>query len=582
MLHCNSKIYQELFYLYLETLTFKGVFLYMIKSKKWTDQEKEILGKYFVILSQEELMKLLPNRSWDAIRTYACKGLELKRERKTLIRDNGKTRECKRCGKTFPQTEEYFYRDRKGFRSYCKTCWLILEEEKRKKQGALTHREKRAHFEQGEKYCGMCKKWKALDMFYATNRKEEMTLSDYHKWCAECEGTYISARGILKSNKAMRERGLSIKEIISVIQYIRTGNKETLERFQGRTDLMEIIGIVHQLIQSGSSGEVLISSRGDVCKSRGELEIAEFLIANNIKYIKDFSYENFCKGDKRSFDFLIIYKGRKIYIEYFGLYNSSKRRNYTQKANKKIEDLNRWGLASECIFLYTDMLEDGRVFQMIADKLQIEEVKYPDNLPSQLHYMSDAELLEIIMQYSEREGYLPTVSQMSNHHSVYFNEIKERYDSYTNFSQSVGVPLQYTQTNMLTLESIVDTIDCMIEGYGAFWGEDNIKKSNDDRLKIMLSAYKKFTVKSVKEYYLNYCLSIGSLTYAQGNYVSLEATSPVVEYMIQNYGRILSYHELKKINDKKLTCLKYAYRKYSKDAVMQAYNSYRENNLNVM
>ena len=101
----------------------------MNKGEKWTEEEKELLKISYCISTKEKLMELFPNRSWDAIRTYACKELGLNRKRKTWVRDDGKRRECKACGKIFPQTEEYFYKDKKGFRTYCKKCWLEKEEE---------------------------------------------------------------------------------------------------------------------------------------------------------------------------------------------------------------------------------------------------------------------------------------------------------------------------------------------------------------------------------------------------------------------------------------------------------------------
>lgn len=542
---------------------------------KWSDVEKEYLMENYINTPKEEILRNLAGRTWEGIRSYAVKVLGLYREKKTLIRDGGKNRECKTCKKIYPQTEEYFYRDKKGFRVHCKECWLILEEEKRKANGALTRSEKEKMFAQGSRYCGRCECWKDVTQFYSTKLKKVMEWNDYHHWCSECEKIYTSARNILKNSGVLKYGGWENDDICRVIQYIKTGDEKLLEYLSSRGDLTGVISTVHTIVQNGSRGVVLISSKGDVCQSQTELEIAEFFIANDMPYEKDPPYSEIFGKDNRKFDFKIFYNEKIYYMEFFGLYGSTKNKAYSKKTDKKVEELKQKEVSDQCLFIYPDMLNEADIYSILISMFKMTEFKIPKNLPTQMGYMSDKKLLELVMSCSSKEGELPTVRELSNHNSMILNEINNRYESYTEFAKVSGVELQYKQPSSITLTSAIETIDYMIKTYQKFLGEDAIKNSTDKKLKYLLSIYKKFTVEKTKQYYIEHCINIGSLIYAQGNYVTLEGAMRVIEYMISTYGKWMSYYEIKSRNIKDLKCLKYAYRKYGEKVLEEEFEIYR-------
>lgn len=542
---------------------------------KWSDEEKEYLIKNYMNTPKEEILYKLEGRTWEGIRSYAVKGLGLRREKKTLIRDGGINRECKTCKNIYPQTEEYFYRDKKGFRVHCKECWNLLQEEQRKSNGALTHTEKEKMFAQGLRYCGRCECWKETKQFYATKRKQRMEWNDYHHWCRECESRYISARNILKNSSILRYNRWQIDDICRVIQYIKTGDEKLLECLSNKGDLTGVVSTVHTIMQNGSRGAVLISSKGEVCQSQTELEIAEFLMCNNMSYEKDPSYSEIFGEDNRKFDFKIFYNEKIYYLEFFGLYGSTKNKAYSKKADKKVEELKQKGVSDQCLFIYPDMLNEEDIYSILIRMLKIKEFKIPQNLPTQMGYMSDEKLLELVMSCSSKEGELPTVRELSDHNSMILNEINNRYESYTEFAKALGLELQYKQPNSITLTSAIETIDYMIKTYQRFLGEDAIKSSTDKKLKYLLSIYKKFTVEKTKQYYIEHCINTGSLIYAQGNYVTLEGAMRVIEYMISIYGKWMSYYEIKSKNIKDLKCLKYAYRKYGQETLKKEFEIYK-------
>lgn len=101
--------------------------------KKWTEEEKEIVLKYSQIKSKEEMMKLLPNRTWKAIRHMALKmGLKLKDNYEPIPKhelykeiDDVIHKKCKSCRRYLPLELLYYKKDEQckdGFRNVCKEC----------------------------------------------------------------------------------------------------------------------------------------------------------------------------------------------------------------------------------------------------------------------------------------------------------------------------------------------------------------------------------------------------------------------------------------------------------------------------
>jgi hypothetical protein len=105
----------------------------MGKGIPWTDEEKEIIIKFSLVKSKDEMKCLLPNRTWKAIRHMGLKlGLKLKDDYDPIpknelfkIIDDVNHMKCKSCRRYLPANVVYYPRDnscRLGFRSICKEC----------------------------------------------------------------------------------------------------------------------------------------------------------------------------------------------------------------------------------------------------------------------------------------------------------------------------------------------------------------------------------------------------------------------------------------------------------------------------
>lgn len=105
----------------------------MSKGSFWTDEDKNIIVNYSLINTKEEMMSLLPDRTWKAIRHMGIKlGLKLKNDYKSIPEeelfmevDGTNHMLCKSCLRYLPFSMTHYPKDkncRLGFRSICKEC----------------------------------------------------------------------------------------------------------------------------------------------------------------------------------------------------------------------------------------------------------------------------------------------------------------------------------------------------------------------------------------------------------------------------------------------------------------------------
>jgi hypothetical protein len=98
------------------------------------------------------------------------------------------------------------------------------------------------------------------------------------------------------------------------------------------------------------------ASNGDLCLSKAELSITEYLIENNIKYEKEVYYSDFIEGYSQSLkrcDWLVKLNNESIVIEYFGM---PEKPYYKRKMDFKIDLCKRNNI--KLIDLYRKDLSD--------------------------------------------------------------------------------------------------------------------------------------------------------------------------------------------------------------------------------
>jgi hypothetical protein len=121
---------------------------------------------------------------------------------------------------------------------------------------------------------------------------------------------------------------------------------------------------------------VLRDKLGNLSLSSKENDISNFLIDNNISFIKEYSYGNFILGDRRRFDWKINMGDKEYYVEYFGMYtgkqSASKIINeYNQKVQAKLKAIYKCGLIDDCIFIYPNDLKHKSLNEIFFKLLHI-------------------------------------------------------------------------------------------------------------------------------------------------------------------------------------------------------------------
>lgn len=220
------------------------------------------------------------------------------------------------------------------------------------------------------------------------------------------------------------------------------------------------------------AGIICLDNNGDICRSIIEKDITNFYILNNLHYLKEYSYSNLIKGDKRRFDWKLEVNDEEYYVEYAGMYHEdakhSIQRKYTKKIKNKIETLVKHNLIDKCIFIYPDDIKNKslkEIFDNILnlDLINLEYSQYND--VTKYNDLSDEEIYDLFMKYYKESNDLRSKSLVSYNYSLYA-EIISRYDKYFYFLEkynfnNISKPKGYWNYDniMLTFLHMVNNYD---------------------------------------------------------------------------------------------------------------------------
>lgn len=193
-----------------------------------------------------------------------------------------------------------------------------------------------------------------------------------------------------------------------------------------------------------TAGRHCLDNNGDLCRSYIERDITNFFILNNIQYIKEPSYKEFFKNDRRRFDWKIFIEDKIYYIEYFGMYKTTKGctgNKYNKRVEKKIEDLNKINITDKCIFIYwKDIYSNSlkEIFQPYFNN-ELTNMEYqPHKKITRYSDLSDTELIEIVFKDRINKNNFPKVKELTlTKYSVY-SEIIQRYGCIYDFAVKYG------------------------------------------------------------------------------------------------------------------------------------------------
>lgn len=159
---------------------------------------------------------------------------------------------------------------------------------------------------------------------------------------------------------------------------------------------------LHQLLtiamEKALNSEVIYTLKGELVKSKGEAQIANFLFMNNIDYEYEKVYEKLMP-ERRSYrpDFTLSLGGVPVYIEYFGL--STYKDNELSRYNKIKRNKEYYHAKHHTKFISIDY-ERG---ENIIEKLKSELLK----MGFKLKEKTDIEIFNTILDQNEASQFYP-------------------------------------------------------------------------------------------------------------------------------------------------------------------------------
>jgi hypothetical protein len=232
-----------------------------------------------------------------------------------------------------------------------------------------------------------------------------------------------------------------------------------------------------------------IDNNGDYNRSTYELITANFLIAQKIPYKREQSPFPKFDGRYRS-DFTLYTENQKlVHIEIWGLSkneNSERAAIYLNRRNKKESlykkhDINVISIEPEVFKQsYSNIEKDLNNILSKYLNLKFKKVEQKALIPAR--ELSDEQLLEVVMKYSDNSNFLPKARLICIKESGIYKEIVKRYENFRNFGEKFGINMKTHTTNYWTEEKIQEKLLYMIETYGEYYGGDLLKKIQDPYL----------------------------------------------------------------------------------------------------
>ena len=237
------------------------------------------------------------------------------------------------------------------------------------------------------------------------------------------------------------------------------------QRFGGSEQIMKDMGITENY---------LIDDRGFYNRSYYEYILAQYLIHNDIPYEREqylFPYPN----DKLRSDFTFTTKDGIVYhLELWG-YTSGyeylesraneylKRKEMKKKLYKKY-DINLIEVDAQ-VFSNTLSAIQNRLSNILSDILNVELKDVDRKYIINPRGLTNDELFESIMKYSEDGITLPDRTFLQKNDTSLLNEILLRFDNYNNFAKEYGVRTN-NKRGFWNKETVIDTMFMIKNKYG--------------------------------------------------------------------------------------------------------------------
>ena len=237
------------------------------------------------------------------------------------------------------------------------------------------------------------------------------------------------------------------------------------QRFGGSEKIMKDMGITENY---------LIDDRGFYNRSYYEYILAQYLIHNNISYEREqypFPYPN----DKLRSDFTFTTKDGVVYhLELWGYtsgyeYLESRANEYLKRKEMKKKSYKKYNInlieVDAQVFSNNLSVIQSRLSNILSDILNVELKDVDRKYIINPRGLTNDELFESIMKYSEDGITLPDRLFLQNNDSSLLNEILLRFDNYNNFAKEYGVRTN-NKRGFWNKETILDTMFIIKDKYG--------------------------------------------------------------------------------------------------------------------
>lgn len=200
----------------------------------------------------------------------------------------------------------------------------------------------------------------------------------------------------------------------------------------------------------GYDKEILIDDSGYKNRSIFEFKVAQFLIHNGIFAKRD---ATIFKGERYTCDFVIESKdGEKFYVECWGYSmrdNHPLSEEYTRKKNIKLDLYKSNNMKLISIDLIDTQNMSHEKFQIylkekFKDIIDKDLIIFKNTEFMDINTVTNDEILEAVMKYSEHEDYLPTVNMLRDKSGYQYELlIRERFGGFIKMAEYFGKKTGY-------------------------------------------------------------------------------------------------------------------------------------------
>lgn len=176
-------------------------------------------------------------------------------------------------------------------------------------------------------------------------RTEEQMLDDFNEYFLEI--------GRIPTLNEITSRTPKIASYSTYITY-----------FGSIENICDLLDIDYKLYYTGKlgTGRIAFDKRGEICRSTVEKDISNYLIDNEFIFDKETKYKDVVPIiTNQRMDWTIYTNHGIYYVEYFGMYNRNSNKSinkndickkYFKKVKRKIKIMYKFGLYSNCIFIF--------------------------------------------------------------------------------------------------------------------------------------------------------------------------------------------------------------------------------------